>query len=67
MSKLISIIYAELNNERAKRARYHDLLKRTPVRVKRNLEDAKPLIESFKTEVYLMIPEISPPPTTVTS
>jgi hypothetical protein len=51
-----------LVDERAKRARYLDLLQRTPVLIKRDLGVARQLINNFKEEVELMIPEIPPAP-----
>lgn len=47
-----------LVGERAKRAKYRDLLENTSIRIKKEAQDLLPLIESFRQEVEKMIPPI---------
>jgi hypothetical protein len=47
-----------LVHERAKRAEYCQLLRRTAVIIKRDSDDLREQINAFKNEVELMIPEI---------
>ena len=49
-------------NERFRRAGYWNQIKRNPIRVKRRSADLVELIQSFRNEVALMIPEIPAPP-----
>ncbi|WCJ58852.1 HNH endonuclease [Fontisphaera persica] len=51
-----------LVRERQRRAEYWQLLKSAPIRIKDNIQKVRKMVEEFRREVEIMIPEIPPPP-----